>query len=238
MTTEQTLREKLAASHHIVHYHGWDDLLATHLSVRIPNTEHLLISPHNVPFEKVCASNLIKCDFEGRVIGDNGQALMPQAKNIHAALYRQSDTIMSAMHTHSTYGLAVASLQCGLLFCNQQSLRFYDDVAYHEFNALALEDEGEQIVKALGDKSVMILRNHGLLTTGSSIEQAMYQLYYLETVCRLQIKTLSAGMELSSIPAAICIKTRQQFQSIQTPELEFQVLIARIEGRSSTNFRD
>ncbi|MES2205134.1 MAG: class II aldolase/adducin family protein [Pseudomonadota bacterium] len=237
MSVEAMLREKLAAAHHVVHYSNWDDLLATHLSARIPNTEHLLITPMNVPFEEVCASNLIKCDFNGKIISDNGQKLMPQAINIHGEIYKHSSTIMSAMHTHSIYGVAVSSLEAGLLFMNQQSLRFYNDVAYHPFDGLALRNEGEEIVKSLGNKKVMILRNHGLLTTGRSIEVAMYLLHYLEVVCKIQIKTLSSGETIVYPSKELSEKTKLQFDSILSPEFEFETLTRRIAGRSRVDYK-
>lgn len=238
MNIEKILREKLAAAHHVVHYYNWDDLLATHLSVRIPETNHILITPMNVPFEEVCASSLIKCDFNGKVISDNGQKLMPQAINIHGEIYKRSTTIMSAMHTHSIYGVAVSSLESGLLFMNQQSLRFYNDVAYHDFDGLALKNEGEEIVKSLGNKKVMILRNHGLLTTGRSIEVALYLLYYLEVVCEIQIKTLSSGGKIIYPSREISQKTKSQFDSVLSPEFEFDALTRRIAGRSRVNYQD
>lgn len=228
MSIEQTLREKLATAHHIVHHHGWDDLLATHLSVRIPDTNHILITPMNVPFEEVCASNLVKCDLNGKVISDNGQKLMPQAINIHGEIYKHNPAILSAMHTHSVYGVAVSSLERGLVFSNQQSLRFYNDVAYHAFDGLALHNEGEEIVKSLGEKKVMILRNHGLLTTGKSIETALYLLYYLEVTCKIQIKTLSANCQLVLPSKEICEKTKTQFDLILSPEFEFEALSRRV----------
>ena len=235
---EKTLREKLAAVHHIVYYHAWDDLLATHLSARIPGTNHLLITPMNIPFEEVCASKLIKCDLDGNLVGDNGEKLLPQAINIHGEIYKKSDTIMSAMHTHSIYGIAVSSLEGGLLFNNQQALRFYGNVAYHDYDGLALENEGEEIVKSLKNNKVMILRNHGLLTIGKSIEEALYLLYYLEVVCELQIKTLSTGEKLVPISKASCQKSAEQFNSILTPEIEFETLTRRVEGLSAVDYRD
>jgi len=234
---EQVLREQLAASHHIIHFHGWDDLLATHLSAKIPGTDYLLITPMNVPFEEVCASNLLKCDFDGNLIGEHEHKLMPQAINIHGEIYKCSDRIMSAMHTHSINGVAVSSLECGLLFCNQQALRFYNDIAYHDYDGLALHNEGEEIVKSLKEKNVMILRNHGLLTTGATIAQALYRLYYLEMVCEIQVETLSMGQKLSPISEDSCLKTKAQFDSILTPDLELETLMRRVEGLSPVDFR-
>ena len=152
---------------------------------------------------------------------------MPQAINIHGEIYRSSNSIMSAMHTHSIDGVAVASLEKGLLFLNQRALRFYDDVAYCDFSGLALEDEGKHIVSALGNKTVMVLRNHGLLITGQTIEDALYLLYYLEKTCETQIKILSTNSPTAAISKKLCEKTKAQFESIRTAELEFNALARR-----------
>jgi len=235
--TEENLRIKLAASHHIIHYNGLDDLLAAHLSARIPETNEMLITPHNVPFEEVCASNLVKTTLDGKLLSDNGHKVMPQAHNIHAEIYKASPTIMSALHTHSLYGTAVSSLECGLLPINQHALRFYGDIAYHEFDGLALDNEGQHIVQSLGDKQVMILRNHGLLTTGPSIETATYYMIYLERACNMQIKTLSANQPIIEIPEAVRQKTKEQFDSIMSHEIDYNALVKRIEGLSHVDYR-
>lgn len=235
---EYRLREKLAASHHILHYLGLDDLLATHLSIRIPSTNEVLLSPKDVAFEKVCASNIVKCDMEGNILGDNGCNLMQQAKNIHLGIYQQHPDIHSVIHTHSVNGVALSSLKCGLLYTNQQVLRFYQKVAYHDYHALALEEEGRQLGKLLADNFAIILRNHGLLTAGNSVEQALYRMYYLEVACQIQLKTLSAGSEIITIPADICEKTFKQFQSIKSEEKEFLALVERIKHRSSVDYKD
>lgn len=228
--TVLVLREKLAAAHRIVHHMGCDDLLATHLSVRIPNADQLLITPLNIPFEEVTAEKIIQCDFDGNILVDNGLKLLPQAINIHGEIYKASTTIQSAMHTHSIYGVALSTLECGIVFNHQQALRFYNDVAYHRFDGLALHNEGAEIVKSLADKKTMVLNNHGLLTTGSSIEEAMYLLYYLEVVCEIQIKAMSTGQRQIMLSKEACEKTKAQFDSIKTPALEFEVLARRAMG--------
>ena len=236
---ESELRIKLAAAHHVIKYYNYDDLLATHLSARIPNTKHILITPMDTPFEEVCASNLLKVDLDGNIISSNNKKLMPQAINIHAGVYKNSDKIMSAMHTHSIYGVATSTLKSGILFFNQQALRFYNDVAYYDYNTLALDKlEGEHIAKCLGNKKVMVLYNHGLLATGESIEKALYLTYYLEQVCEIQIKTLSANSEIINIPENESKKTKEQFESIFNPEEEFKTLLRRVDGKFKTNFRD
>lgn len=235
---EQTIREKLAACHHIIHYMGCDDLLATHLAARIPQTETLLITPYNIPFEEISASKLVKCDLNGNIISENGYKTMPQAVNIHASIYRKYPAIMSSMHTHSIYGTAVASLECGFLFSNQHALRFYNDIAYHELDGLALDNEGEHIANSLGDKKVMILRNHGLLTGGRSVEEALYRIFYLERLCEMQIKTMTTGATIKSIPEDVRIKTKKQYDSILTPHLEFEALTRRYGNLSRIDYRE
>lgn len=193
LNIETELRQKLAAAHHVIHYQGWDSLLATHLSARIPETNTLLLTPLNIPFEEVSASKLIKCDFDGNLIEDNGYKFLPQAINIHSEIYKANSSVMSTMHTHSICGVAVSTQKEGLQFIHQQAMRFYDDISYHDFHGLAVDNEGKQIVDSLGKKKVMILRNHGLLVTAESIEMALYLLYYLEISCDIQIKAMSLG---------------------------------------------
>lgn len=224
---EKDIRKKLTISHHIIQNNNFDDLLSTHLSARIPNTDQILITPLDVAFEAVEPHMLIKLDLKGNMIEDNGYTVMPQGSNIHLPIYQNNPHIQAAMHTHSIYGSAVSSLECGLLFINQHALRFYNDVAYHDFDALALGNEGEQIAKSLTDKKVMILKNHGLLTTGSSIEQAVYLLFYLERACKIQIKTLSANQSIIEISPETCLKTKSQFMKISNPYEEFLALANR-----------
>ncbi|MCF6764583.1 class II aldolase/adducin family protein [Thiotrichales bacterium 19S3-7] len=224
---ESTIRNKLVISHHIIQHNNLDDLLSTHLSARIPDTNQILITPLDVPFEKIQPHMLVKLDLNGDIIDDNGYSVMPQGSNIHLPIYQNNPNIHSAMHTHSIYGTAVSSLECGLLFMNQHALRFYDEIAYHNYDALALGNEGEQIANSLKDKKVMVLRNHGLLTTGTSIEQATYLLFYLERACEIQIKTLSTNQTIIKISPDICLKTKAQFMKITNPKEEFWALANR-----------
>lgn len=235
--SEKHHREALAGAHHIIHYYGWDDLLATHISLRIPETDHVLITPLNVPFEAISASKLVKCDLDGNIIASNGYHVLPQATNIHCEIYKSTDQIGAAVHTHSVNGVAVSTLECGLLFNHQQALRFYGDVAYHDFEGLALENEGAEIVKSLQDKKVMILKNHGLLSTGHSIADAIYQHYYLEQCCQIQLKLLATGQSWHALPSDVCQKTKKQFDSIRSVEKEFDTLLNRVDGCFATDFR-
>jgi ribulose-5-phosphate 4-epimerase/fuculose-1-phosphate aldolase len=224
--TEQKLREDLTHIHHIIKKYNWDDLLATHQSVRLPNHEHILITGIDIPFDKVTSSNLVKCDLDGRVVGNMEQKIMPQARNIHCAIYSRMPEVNCIIHTHSQNAVAVSCLKEGFAFTNQQSLRFYDEITYCDYTGLALEDEGEHIANALGDKSICILRNHGILIASKNHYLALYYLYYLEKCFDLQLKIMSVATldGLVEIPEAIKLKTKGQFNSIITPEVEFKVL--------------
>lgn len=231
---ERVLREKLAKAHHIIRHHHWDDLLSAHLSARIPNTHYILVTPLNTAFEAVTADNLVKMNYltgEVESVSASSQIVrivMPQAANIHLEIYRTSDKVHAVLHTHSLNALSVACMECGFLFFHQHALRFYDEIAYHDYHGLALENEGKEIAKSLENKKIMLLRNHGLIVAEESIEAAIHALYYFEISCEIQLKTLAAQKPLNIISEEICRKTKKQFDSIRTPEKEFEALVQRL----------
>lgn len=223
MSTEKKLRKKLAITHHITHHYGWDDLLATHISARLPNG-NILITPHNMAFDKVNKKNLITISLDGEILSDNGCTVMPQAANIHLETYKARVDINAIIHTHSKYGVILASLNEPMKFINQQSLRFYDDISYHHYDGLALDNEGKEIANSLGaDKNMMILDNHGFITTADSIDKAIYKHYYFEQTAMLYIETLATGQKIKEIPIEVCKKTAYQFQQVQSCQHEFEL---------------
>ncbi|MED7788794.1 class II aldolase/adducin family protein [Francisella sp. 19X1-34] len=223
MSTEKVFRKKLAICHHIIHHYGWDDLLATHISARLPDG-NIIITPHNVSFDKVTKNNIVTVTPDGKIISDNGHKVMPQAANIHLETYKARDDINAIIHTHSKYAVILSSLECGMQFTNQQSLRFYDDISYHHYDGLALDNEGKAIANSLGERnSMMILDNHGIITTAESIEKAIYKHYYFEQSIEIEVKTLSSGQKIKPIPQEVCQKTSQQFAKINTCHIEFEV---------------
>jgi ribulose-5-phosphate 4-epimerase/fuculose-1-phosphate aldolase len=223
MSTEKVFRKKLAICHHVIHHYGWDDLLATHISARLPNG-NIIITPHNVSFDKVTEKNIVTVTPDGEILSDNGHKVMPQAANIHLETYKARNDINAIIHTHSKYAVILSSLECGMQFTNQQSLRFYDDISYHHYDGLALDNEGKAIANSLGEKnSMMILDNHGIITTAESIEKAIYKHYYFEQSIEIEVKTLSSGQKIKPIPQEVCQKTSQQFAKINTCHIEFEV---------------
>jgi len=223
MATENKLRKQLAIAHHIIHYYGWDDLLATHISARLPDG-NIIITPHNVAFDKVTSKNLVTVNLDGEILSDNGFKVMPQAANIHLETFKARADINAIIHTHSKYGVILSSLEEPMKFTNQQSLRFYDDISYHHYDGLALENEGKEIANSLGaDNNIMILDNHGIITSADSIEKVIYKHYYFEQTAMLYIETLATGQKIKEIPTEICKKTAAQFQQVQSCQHEFEL---------------
>jgi ribulose-5-phosphate 4-epimerase/fuculose-1-phosphate aldolase len=192
----QRMRRELAAAYRLVALFGWDDHIATHLSVRLPDGTFLL-NPFGLMFDEITASSLMRLDMEGNVVEPCNYPLNPAGFNIHAGMLGARPDAMSVMHLHTRDGVAVSALKEGLLPLSQNALNVYHDVAYHEFEGVATaEDERARLAADIGSKNLMILRNHGTLTLGASIGTAFVRLYMLEWACTAQVRTLSMGAEL------------------------------------------
>ena len=202
---EWQARCELAAAYRLAALYGWTDLNNTHFSLRVPGTrDYFLLNPFGMFFEEITASSLIKVDGEGRLIGDSDYPMNPAGFVIHGAIHLSGDERHCVIHTHSRFGAALSMQRQGLLPASQKALTIMGWVAYHDFEGPALE-EGEQprIVTDLGDRKILILRNHGLLSVGETVGEAFVWIYRIETACRLQIDALSGGAELQPIsPAA------------------------------------
>jgi ribulose-5-phosphate 4-epimerase/fuculose-1-phosphate aldolase len=190
------MRVELAAAYRLVALFGWDDHIATHLSMRLPDGTFLL-NPFGLMFEEITASSLMRLDMEGNLVESCDFPLNPAGFNIHAGLLSARADVNSVMHLHTRDGVAVSTLREGLLPLSQNALNVYHDVAYHAFEGVATaEDERERLAADIGGKHLMILRNHGTLTVGRSIGAAFARLYMLEWACTAQVRTLSMGREL------------------------------------------
>ena len=194
---EWTLRTDLAAAYRLVAHYGWDDLIFTHLSVRVPGPEHhFLINPYNLMFEEITASSLVKIDVDGHPVIETPYATNPAGFTIHSAIHMARDDAHAVMHLHTPHGQAVSAQEFGLLPITQTAMLVRDEVAYHDYEGVATDlEERERLVADLGTKKAMILRNHGTLTCGASVAEAFITLYYLERACEAQIMALSAGHE-------------------------------------------
>ena len=193
--TEQRLRQELAACYRLIAHFRMSDLIFTHISLRLPGPEHhFLINPYGLLFDEITASSLVKIDLQGRPVEPSPHPVNPAGFVIHSAIHAAREDAHCVLHTHTRAGCAVAALECGLLPVNQMSMEFYGRVAYHAYEGIALDmDEQQRLVADLGDKPVMILRNHGLLATGGSVAEAFLRMYYLEKACEIQLAAQSAG---------------------------------------------
>ena len=194
---EWEARVDLAAAYRLVALYGWDDLIFTHLSARVPGPEHhFLINPYDMMFEEITASSLVKIDVEGRPVGASEHPVNPAGFTIHSAIHMAREDAAAMMHLHTPYGQAVSAMEWGLLPHTQTSMIAGADIAYHDYEGIATDlDERERLVTDLGAKNAMILRNHGTLAVGDSVASCFLRLYFLERACEAQVHMLSAGRE-------------------------------------------
>jgi len=202
---EWQLRVDLAACYRAIAMHGWDDLVFTHVSARVPGPDdHFLINAYGMMFEEITASSLVKVDLNGEKVLDSPYAINPAGFVIHSAVHEVRHDAACIVHTHTRAGVAVSAQADGLLPLSQTSLFPYVTLAYHDYEGVALNnDEKPRLVADLGEKHAMILRNHGLLTAGATVADAFLLMYMLETACQIQIMAQSSGGELVHVPAPI-----------------------------------
>ncbi len=195
-------RVDLACAYRLVAHYGWDDLIFTHLSVRVPGPEHhFLINPYDLMFDEVTASSLVKVDMDGKAVMATPYRTNPAGFTIHSAIHMGREDAQAVMHLHTPCGQAVAAQSEGLMPVTQTAMLIRGEVAYHHFEGVALDlEERERLVRDLGDKNAMILRNHGTLAVGETIAEAFVRLYYLERACEAQIHALAGGPGLLNQP--------------------------------------
>ena len=202
---EWQARVDLAALYRLTALYKWDDLVYTHISMRVPGPEHhFLINPYGFLFEEITASSLVKIDLQGNKVMDSPHPINPAGFTIHSAVHEAREDAMCVYHTHTLYGVAVSAQKNGLLPISQQSLFPLSSLGYHDYEGVALNDEEKpRLVADLGTNNALILRNHGLLTVGKTGADAFQMMYILEAACRAQILAQSGGGELVMIPTPI-----------------------------------
>jgi ribulose-5-phosphate 4-epimerase/fuculose-1-phosphate aldolase len=202
---EWQMRVDLAACYRIVAHYGWDDLIFTHISARVPGPEHhFLINPYGLMFDEITASNLVKVDLHGNIVMDTDFNINPAGFTIHSAVHEAREDAKCVLHLHTTAGIAISTLEDGLQAYSQQSLFALSSLAYHEYEGVALNpDEKVRLVDDLGDKQFMILRNHGLLTCADSIADAFLYMFLLQRSCEIQLQAQATGLPMKLIPDAI-----------------------------------
>jgi len=209
---EWQARVDLAAAYRLVAHYVWDDLVFTHISARVPGPEHhFLINPYGMMFEEITASSLLKVDLDGNIVMATSYQINPAGFTIHSAVHAAREDALCVIHLHTDYGIAVSAQQDGLLPISQQALFALSSLAYHDYEGLALnEEEKPRLVADLGNKTFLILRNHGLLTVGQTVADAFMSMFLLERACKIQILAQSGGGKLIPIPDAVLARIPEQ----------------------------
>jgi ribulose-5-phosphate 4-epimerase/fuculose-1-phosphate aldolase len=251
---EWQVRCDLAACYRLAYRNGWDDLVYTHVSAAVPLAvskkpltasgeaelrrepgpeHHFLTNPFGLAFDEITASNLVKVDLEGAIIGDTPYGINGAGFVIHSAVHEARADVGCVMHLHTEAGMALSMLACGLRPVSQHAMRFYDRIAYHDFEGLALDvDEKTRLVADLGPRhKAMILRNHGLLTCGATVAEAYVEMFYLEKSASAQLRAMATGEALVEPPPAVCAKSAKQFagDSMRSGDREWPSLIRRLD---------
>jgi ribulose-5-phosphate 4-epimerase/fuculose-1-phosphate aldolase len=232
-------RIDLAAAYRLVAHYGWDDLIFTHLSARVPGPEHhFLINPYGMMFDEITASSLVKINLQGEIVMPSAYFINPAGFTIHSAVHAAREDALCVIHLHTDYGIAVSAQQAGLLPISQQSLFALASLAYHDYEGLALnEDEKSRLVADLGNKSNMILRNHGLLTVGRTAAEAFLSMYILERACRIQILAQTGGGALLPVPEPVLQGVASQLGAVtvgQGAQLTWPGLLRKLDRMDST----
>jgi len=216
---ERTSREEwqqrvdLAAAFRLVALQGWDDLVFTHLSARIPGPEHhFLINPYELMFEEITASSLVKIDIEGRPVIPTTYEVNSAGFTIHSAIHMAREDANAVIHLHTSCGQAVSAMAEGLLPYTQTAMIACHDLAFHEYEGIATDlAERDRLVADLGARNTMLLRNHGTLACGETVGTAFLRMYFLERACEAQVNMLSAGRSaLRGPPEGIAAKVERQ----------------------------
>jgi ribulose-5-phosphate 4-epimerase/fuculose-1-phosphate aldolase len=202
---EWRARVDLAAAYRLVALYGWDDLVFTHISSRVPGADHhFLINPYGMMFEEITASSLVKIDLTGKKIMESPYEINPAGFTIHSCIHAARDDVSCILHIHSLNGVAVSAQREGLIPISQQSLFVLASLAYHDYEGVALNAaEQPRLVQDLGTKTFFMLRNHGLLTVGASPAEAFLFMYLFESACTIQVRAQGGGKELIPIPGQI-----------------------------------
>lgn len=241
---EWAMRVDLAACYRLVHAHGWCDQVYNHITARVPGPDHhFLINPFGLAYEEITASNLVKIDLDGNVMDGSEYGVNAAGYTIHSAIHAAREDAICVVHTHSDAGTAVSCLKEGFIPMTQGGYQFYNRMAYHDYEGIALDlSERERLVADLGNHWAMVLRNHGILTIGETVSRAFTRLYYLEQACRVQLSAMATGRELNFPPHDVCEHTAKQWEGgiddLHDKELPEWPAYLRMLDRKDPSFRD
>lgn len=236
---EWQMRVDLAAGYQLADLFGFSDIIWNHITAKIPGTEHFLINRFGLRHDEICASNLITLDHAGTVVDPGSLSSDHDDVNvtgyvIHSAIHAARPDIHCVMHSHAEFGLAVSALKEGLIPMVQDAMPFYQQVAYHDYEGMSTDTaERERLAASLGDKNVMILRNHGILTCGATVGEAFMLMYYLERSCRVQMQVLASGREFTVPSAEICLAAAAQYEIFPHGKYEWPALLRMLDQRGA-----
>lgn len=230
---ESRVRVDLAAAYRLAALHGWEDLIYTHISVRVPGKEErFLINPFGMAFEEINASSLVKIDLSGAIVGESAYPVNAGGFTIHSAVHEARPEVACVMHLHPDAGMSIAMLKCGLLPLSQHAMMFHNRIAYHDYEGPALDlEERARLVADLGAHNAMILRNHGLLTAGRSVGEAFVRMWYLVKSATTQMQAMATGAELTLVSEEVAEKTAKVHEGDSMPlgEREWPAMLRRLD---------
>lgn len=233
--TEPDIRVQLAAAYRIFEHFGWTQLIYGHITARVPGPAsgaggQFLINPFGLAYDEVTASNLVKIDIDGNIVEGGAHPVNPAGWVIHSAIHGARHDVQCVMHTHTTAGMAVAAMEDGLCCHDFAGIALHDRIAYHDFEGVTVRaDERRRLVDDLGDRNLMILRNHGLLSCGRTIPEAFMRLYMLETACRVQVAAQATGQALLTPPPALCEDHAAALEDADGGQLAYAALMRKMD---------
>ena len=229
--TERDLRIQLAAAYRIFNHLKWDYLIYVHITVRVPGPEkHFLINPFGLRYDEVTASNLVKIDLDGNIVGESEYPVNPAGFIIHSAIHSTREDAHCVMHTHTPAGMAAAALKEPIKNIDFDSIALTNQIAFHDFEGVTVRaEECKRLSDNLGKKSVMILRNHGLLSVGSTIPHAFIRLHSLERACLVQTLARSTNEDLIEVSDNIAKSHANEIENSDKGELAFNAMMRLME---------
>ena len=240
--SEREARVELAACYRIFAQLGWTELIYNHITLRLPGPEkHFLINPFGLHYCEVCASNLVKIDLDGNIIGASEWPVNPAGFTIHAAIHDRIADAHCVMHTHTTAGMAVACSAAGLSMSNFYAVQLHGKLAYHDFEGVTVHaEEGPRLIRNIGDKPAVILRNHGLLAWGDTIPRTFAILWLLNRACEIQLASAAMGpvIELSEEIQRKCTRDSLQFDPAFGAGRDVFDALTRMLDRVDTSYRN
>ena len=232
---EWRVRLDLAAAYRLVALFGWDDLVFTHITTKVPGTSHFLINPYGAMFEEITASSLLKIDIDGRKVMDSDGDVNPAGFMIHSCIHAARPDVHCILHTHSINGVAVSAQPAGLLPVSQFAMAVVPWLRYHDYEGFALtDDEKPRLVRDLGSSQFLMLRNHGLLTVGSSVAAAFLAMHRFEAACMVQVRAQTGSGQLVMIPEYLLALAESQLATVRAgkgAELVWPGLLRRLARR-------